>query len=157
LQVNLGNMSFDHGVLNLANWTGNVIMPTLAGLFIIIAIIQFSKGQEFSHSMYGALACLMVSGLTRAFETFAAQRPWNDPDLYWVALTTLINWVGNVILPVYAAAQVAAGALRMGIFSYINPTSGWLRHFATAGLCLLVSGLLRLAEFFVAQGTGGVT
>jgi len=155
--VNLGNMSFDHGVLNLANWTGNVIMPTLAGLFIIIAIIQFSKGQEFSHSMYGALACLMVSGLTRAFETFAAQRPWNDPDLYWVALTTLINWVGNVILPVYAAAQVAAGALRMGIFSYINPTSGWLRHFAAAGLCLLVSGLLRLAEFFVAQGTGGVT
>jgi hypothetical protein len=157
LQVNLGNMSFDHGVLNLANWTGNVIMPTLAGLFIIIAIIQFSKGQEFSHSMYGALACLMVSGLTRAFETFAAQRPWNDPDLYWVALMTLINWVGNVILPVYAAAQVAAGALRMGIFSYINPTSGWLRHFAAAGLCLLVSGLLRLAEFFVAQGTGGVT
>lgn len=155
--MNLGNMSFDHGVLNLANWTGNVIMPTLAGLFIIIAIIQFSKGQEFSHSMYGALACLMVSGLTRAFETFAAQRPWNDPDLYWVALTTLINWVGNVILPVYAAAQVAAGALRMGIFSYINPTSGWLRHFAAAGLCLLVSGLLRLAEFFVAQGTGGVT
>ena len=155
--MNLGNMSFDHGVLNLANWTGNVIMPTLAGLFIIIAIIQFSKGQEFSHSMYGALACLMVSGLTRAFETFAGQRPWNDPDLYWVALATLINWVGNVILPVYAAAQVAAGALRMGIFSYINPTSGWLRHFAAAGLCLLVSGLLRLAEFFVAQGTGGVT
>jgi hypothetical protein len=26
----------------------------------------------------------------------------------------------------------------------------------TAALCLLVSGLLRLAEFFVNQGTGGV-
>ena len=155
--MNLGNMSFDHGVLNLANWTGNVIMPTLAALFIIIAILQFSKGQDFSHSMYGAMACLLVSGLTRALETFAGQRPWNDHDLYWVALTTLINWVGNVILPVYAAVQVAAGALRMGIFSYINPTSGWMRHFAAAGLCLLVSGLLRLAEFFVAQGTGGVT
>ena len=155
--MNLGNMSFDNGILHLANWMGNVIMPTLAGLFIVVAIIQFSKGQEFSHSMYGALACLLVSGLTRAFETFAAQRPWNDPDLYWVALTTLINWVGNVILPVYAASQVAAGALRMGIFSYVNPTSGWMRHFAAAGLCLMVSGLLRLAEFFVAQGTGGVT
>ena len=150
-------MSFDQGVLNLANWMGNVIMPTLAGLFIILAIIEFSKGREVSHSAYGALACLLVSGLTRMFETFAGQRAWNDPDLYWVALTTLINWLGNVILPVYAAAQVAAGALRTGMFSSIHPANGGLRHFVTAALCLLVSGLLRLAEFFVAQGTAGVT
>lgn len=155
--MNLGNLSFDQGVLNLANWMGNVIMPTLAGLFIIIAILEFSKGREFSHSMYGAMACLLVSGLTRAFETFASQRAWNDPDLYWIALTTLINWVGNVILPVYAALQVVAGALRMGMYSYLHPGSGGLRQFATAGLCLLVSGLLRLAESFVAQGTAGVT
>ena len=51
--MNLGNMSFDHGILHLANWLGNVIMPTLAAAFIIIAILQFSKGQEFAHSMYG--------------------------------------------------------------------------------------------------------
>ena len=54
--MNLGNMSFDNGVLHLTNWLGNVIMPTLAAAFIIIAILQFSKGQEFAHSMYGALA-----------------------------------------------------------------------------------------------------
>ena len=155
--MNLGNMSFDHGILHLANWLGNVIMPTLAAAFIIIAILQFSKGQEFAHSMYGALACLMVSGLTRAFETFASQAAWNNPDLYWLSLVTLINWVANVILPVYAASQVAAMALRLGVFSLVHPTSGWLRHFVTAALCLMVSGLLRLAEFFVAQGTGGVT
>lgn len=155
--MDLGNMFFDQGVLNLANWVGNVILPTLAGLFIIIAILEFSKGRDFSQSLYGALACLLVSGLTRVFETFASQRPWNDPDLYWVALTTLIDWVGNVILPVYAALQVVAGALRMGFFSYPQPASGGLRHLASAGLCLLVSGLLRLAEFFVTQGTAGVT
>ena len=155
--MNLSQMSFDNGILHLANWVGNVIMPTIAAVFIIIAIIQFSKGQEFSHAMYGALACLLVSGLTRAFETFASQRAWNNPDVYWVALITLVNWVANVILPVYAAAQVAVGALRMGMFSPIHPTSGWMRHFFAAGLCLMVSGLLRLAEFFVAQGTGGVT
>ena len=156
-RMNLGNMSFDHGILHLANWLGNVIMPTLAAAFIIIAILQFSKGQEFSHSMYGALACLLVSGLTRAFETFASQAAWNNPDLYWISITTLIDWVANVILPVYAASQVAAMALRLGIFSLVHPTSGWLRHFVTAALCLMVSGLLRLAEFFVAHGTGGVT
>jgi hypothetical protein len=155
--MNFSQMSFDNGILNLANWVGNVIMPTIAAVFIIIAILQFSRGQEFSQSMYGALACLMVSGLTRAFETFASQAAWNDPDVYWIALTTLINWFGNVILPVYAAGQVAVGALRIGIFSYIHPTSGWMRHFLAAGLCLMVSGLLRLAEFFVSQGTAGVT
>jgi len=99
----------------------------------------------------------MVSGLTRALERFASQAAWNNPDVYWMALTTLINWVGNVILPVYAAAQVALGALRIGMFSYIHPTSSWMRHFLTAGLCLMVSGLLRLAEFFVSHGTAGVT
>ena len=149
-------MNFLDGITNLTNWMGNVIMPTLAAVFLIAAIIQFSKGHEFSHSMYGALACLMVSGLARAFETFASQRAWNNPDVYWMALVTMINWVGNVILPVYAAAQVALGALRIGMFSYIHPTSSWMRHFLAAGLCLMVSGLLRLAEFFVTQGTGGV-
>ena len=155
--MNLGSMSFDNGVLHLANWLGNVIMPTIAAVFIVIAILQFSKSQDFTYSMYGALACLMVSGLTRAFETFASQAAWNNPDLYWLSLLTLINWVANVILPVYAASQVAAMALRLGVFSLVHPTSGWLRHFVTAALCLMVSGLLRLAEFFVTQGTAGVT
>ena len=155
--MNFSQMSFDNGILHLANWVGNVIMPTLAAGFIMVAILQFSKGQEFSHSLYGALASLMVSGLTRALETFAAQEAWNNPDVYWVALTTLINWVGNVILPLYAAAQVAVGALRIGMLSYNHPTSSWMRHFLTAGLCLMVSGLLRLAEFFVIQGSAGVT
>src|SRR5258707_14026119 len=54
-EMNFSQMSFDNGILHLANWAGNVIMPTLAALFIIAAILQFSKGQEFSHSMYGAL------------------------------------------------------------------------------------------------------
>jgi len=90
-------------------------------------------------------------------ETFASQRPWNDPDVYWVALLSLVNWVCNVLMPVYAGLQVAAGALRMGVVTRVHPTEGWMRHFVAAALCLLLSGLLRLAEFFVVQGTGGVT
>jgi hypothetical protein len=101
--------------------------------------------------------CLVVSGLTRAFETFASQAAWNNPDLYWLSLVALINWVANVILPVYAASQVAAMALRLGVFSPVHPSSGWLRHLVTAALCLMVSGLLRLAEFFVTQGAAGAT
>jgi hypothetical protein len=157
MKMNFSQMSLDNGILHLANWIGNVIMPTIAAGFIIMAILQFSKGQEFSHSMYGALACLTVSGLTRVLEKFASQAAWNDPDVFWMALTTLISWVGNVILPMYAAAQVALGALRIGMFSHMHGTSSWMRHFLAAGLCLMVSGLLRLAEFFVIQGTAGAT
>ena len=155
--MNLTSMSFDRGILDLANWLGNVIMPTMAAVFIINAVLQFSRAQEFAHSLYGALACLMISGLTRAFETFASQAAWNNPDLYWLSILTLINWFANVILPVYAASQVAAMALRLGLFSPVHPSSGWLRHLVSASLCLMVSGVLRLAEFFVTQGNGGVT
>jgi hypothetical protein len=155
--MNLSSMSFDQGILNLANWLGNVIMPTVAAVFIIIAILQFAKAQDFERGMYGALAALMISGLTRAFETFASQAAWNNPDLYWLSAVTLINWIANVILPVYAASQVAAMALKLGMFSLVHPTSGWLRHFVTAALCLMVSGVLRLAEFFVTRGTAGIT
>lgn len=149
-------MSFDHGILNLTNWVGNVMMPTMAAVFVILGILQFSKGRDFSHSLYGVLACLCVSGLTRAIETFASQRSFDDPDRYWMSIVTLVNWFANVILPVYAAAHVALGAMRVAVHSQINPTAGWLRHFTTAALCLLASGLLRLAEFFVANGTAGV-
>ncbi len=150
-------MSFYNGILNLTNWSGNVVLPTLAGLFIAIAIIQFSKGVEYTHAMYGGFLCLMASGLLRAFETFASQRNWNDPNLFWAALVSLVDWICNVLLPVYAALQVVAGGLQLaGVTNRFQPIS-WMRHFAAAGLCLLVSGLLRLAEFFVAQGAGGIT
>ena len=150
-------MSFYNGILNLTNWGGNVILPTLAGLFIAIAIVQFSKGMTYSHAMYGGFMCLMASGLLRAFETFASQRSWNDPDLVWTSVAGLVDWICNVLLPVYAGLQVAVGGLQLaGVSNRFQPAS-WMRHFAAAGLCLLVSGLLRLAEFFVTHGTGGIT
>lgn len=150
-------MSFANGILNLANWAGNVILPTLAGLFFAIAILRFSRRESYTHAMYGGFACLMASGLLRTMETFASQRAWSDPDVYWVALLSLVNWTCNVLLPVYAGLQVAAGALRIGIVTQVHPTEGWMRHFVAAALCLMLSGLVRLGEFFVLQGTGGVT
>lgn len=150
-------MSFTNGILNLANWAGNVILPTLAGLFFAFAILRFSRREPYAQAMYGGFACLMASGLLRAMETFASQRAWNDPDVYWLALLSLVNWTCNVLLPVYAGLQVAAGALRMGIVTHVHPTEGWMRHFVAAALCLMLSGFVRLGEFFVLQGTGGVT
>jgi hypothetical protein len=59
-------MSFYNGILNLTNWAGNVIMPTLGALFIAFAVIQFARGYHHLYSTwaYGGLMCLMVSGLS---------------------------------------------------------------------------------------------
>jgi hypothetical protein len=32
----------------------------------------------------------------------------------------------------------------------------WMRHFAAAAMCLSLSGLLRLAEWFISRGLGGI-
>ena len=41
-------MNFANGLLNLTNWLGNVIMPTVAGLFAAAAIYHFSKAPALS-------------------------------------------------------------------------------------------------------------
>ena len=86
-------MSLDGGILNLTNWAGNVIMPTLAGLFGAAAIYRFGKAQPWQHRAWAGLASLMCSGLLRVLEGFSNQAAWNDPDRYWLAVLTLVNWV----------------------------------------------------------------
>lgn len=103
-------MNFYSGILNLTNWAGNVILPTLAGLFFALGILSFSIKRDCLHWMYGGFLALMVSGLVRMLETFTSQLAWNDPDLYWNSLLHLVNWVANVLLPLYGGLQVAAGA-----------------------------------------------
>ena len=79
-------MSFENGLLNLTNWLGNVIMPTLAGLLFAVAIVRYAKGYPWNYSMWAAVAALCVSGLLRALETVTSQAAWNDPDLIWITL-----------------------------------------------------------------------
>jgi hypothetical protein len=62
----------------------------------------------------------------------------------------LVNWVGNVIAPVGAALAVV-----MAVVAY-SQGRGTMRWAVTAGGLLVVSGLTRLIEFWIAQGTGGV-
>ena len=63
----------------------------------------------------------------------------------------LINWIGNVIAPVGAggAALMAIGAFAMG--------RGFAKWVFTAIGLLMVSGITRLLEYWIAQGTAGVT
>jgi hypothetical protein len=66
------------------------------------------------------------------------------------AFLNLVNWIGNVIAPV--------GAVLCVVMAVVNYTHGRgvARWAVAAGGLLLVSGLTRLIEFWVAQGTAGV-
>src|SRR5215813_6383132 len=66
------------------------------------------------------------------------------------AFLNLVNWIGNVIAPVGAALCVA-----MAIVSYTNGRGVARWAVAAAGL-LAISGLTRLIEFWINNGTGGV-
>jgi hypothetical protein len=153
-------MDFLRGMTNLTNWLGNVIMPTMAGLFFAIGILRYAKGQVHGYVPYAGVGCLVVSGILRALETFTGPTvgAWNDPDLLWLSLRTLVNWVCNVFMPVYAVLQIVQGVLAYGgVGSRLYAGFPWMRHFASAALALMLSGLLRMAEFFVAQGLGGIS
>jgi hypothetical protein len=62
----------------------------------------------------------------------------------------LVNWIGNVISPVGAALAVV-----MAVISY-SQGRGVARWAVTAGGLLVISGLTRLIEFWIANGTAGV-
>ena len=150
-------MSFENGLLHLTSWLGNVIMPTLASLFLAGAIYRFSRGMPYQHLSYGGMAALLCSGLLRATEAFAAQAAWNDPDRYWLSILTMTNWVGNVLLPLYGTLQVVLAVLHFGgVLERLNIGDAWLRNALSAMMCFGLSGLLRLAEFWISNGVAGV-
>jgi hypothetical protein len=66
------------------------------------------------------------------------------------AFLNLVNWVGNVIAPVGAALCVV-----MAIINYTHGR-GVARWAIAAGGLLMVSGLTRLIEFWISQGSAGV-
>jgi hypothetical protein len=62
----------------------------------------------------------------------------------------LVNWVANVIAPVGAALAVV-----MAVLAY-SQGRGVMRWSVTAAGLLVISGLTRLIEFWIQNGTGGV-
>jgi len=150
-------MSFENGIFNLTNWAGNVIMPTLAGLFFAIALIRAVGPGQHQKWMWAGFLSLMVSGILRALETFSSQAAWDNPDLYWIALMSLVNWVCNVVMPMYGVLQIGLGILHYsGIGFRMYGGGDWMRHFLVAAGCFMLSGMVRLSEWFIVQGVGGV-
>jgi hypothetical protein len=66
------------------------------------------------------------------------------------AFLNFINWVGNVIAPVGAG-----GAVLGAIVSWLTGR-GFGRWLFAAGALLAVSGITRLLEFWITNGTKGI-
>jgi hypothetical protein len=148
-------MSLDGAVTNLASWAGNVMMPTMAGAFFAGAVYRYSKGGQFEQLLYGGFASLMCSGMLRAIEGFVQNAGPTSPDGYWTAVMNLVNWIANVILPIFALTQLAAMGMHMGgVVSEIYPGSTWIRKFIAAMGALMVSGMVRFAESMVTHAHG---
>jgi hypothetical protein len=131
------------------------MMPTTAGLFFAGAVYRYSKGGQFEQLLYGGFASLMCSGMLRSMEGFVQHAGATSADVFWMATTSLVNWVANVILPVFALTQLAAMALHMGgVVAEIYPGSTWIRKFIAAIAALMVSGMMRLAESMVTHAHG---
>src|SRR6202171_4865998 len=67
------------------------------------------------------------------------------------AFLNFSNWIGNVIAPVGAG-----GAVLGAVVSWLTGR-GFGRWLFAAAALLAVSGVTRLIEFWVTNGTGGVT
>lgn len=141
-------------ILLLVNWLGNVIMPIMAGLFLAIGVYKYSKGESIERTVAGCMVAVSISGLTRLAEYFVATAPATTAggDTYSNALLNVTNWVANVILPVYAGIEVVRGGVSFEELSSIRTDLKPVKHFATAFMCLSCSAILRLIEYFVAQG-----
>ena len=151
-------MNFANGLLNLTNWLGNVIMPTVAGSVRRRSDLSASaKADHLPAFRLCGTGVPDVLGLLRALESFSNQAAWNNPDRYWISILTLVNWVGNVLLPLYGVLQVVLAVTHYaGLLERMTVGEAWVRNLVAAMCCFGLSGLLRLGEFWIQHGTAGV-
>lgn len=115
-----------------ANARGRTLLALLA--LALLTIAQFMWAQNLGSAPASNVA---VQGQTGA-----------QPE---GAFLNFINWVGNVIAPVGAG-----GAVLGAVVSWLTGR-GFGRWLFAAAALLAISGVTRLIEFWITNGTGGVT
>jgi hypothetical protein len=148
----------DAGMMNLANWLGNVIMPIFGALVLAFGILKHSKGESIERCFTGVMVCISISALNALAQYFVTHNAsvnvgsTTAADTYANTLLNIANWVGNVILPVYAGIEVVRGGIAFVELSPMRTDLNPAKHFMTAGMCVSVSAIMRLLEYFVAKG-----
>jgi hypothetical protein len=109
----------------------------LALVLAFLLLLQFAPILECAQNLGG------TPQVNKAVQGQTASQPEG-------AFLNLVNWVGNVICPVGAALCVVVAVVN---YTHGRGVARWA--VAAAGL-LLISGLTRLIEFWIANGQSGV-
>ena len=153
----MGSISFDTALNSMASYIGNLILPVCAGLVLCVGLYQLAhRAKAGERYITAAGACLLASGMIRLVESFSTQQ--TGQDQFYFALLGLTNWVGNVIMPMYCVVNLIRAILSVSKASFeLTSVSGnTQRHVLVAIGCLGVSMTLRLLEWFVSTGAGGI-
>jgi hypothetical protein len=155
LNMNATTDTFSTGLASMATYLGDTILPISAGLGIAFGLYEYSQRGNGEKYITGALAMLLVSGICREAEFFIGST--TDSTMFTTGLLGLVNWLCNVVMPLYAVFCFAKGAAVLGGFmERFNIGDDWMRYFLTGGGCLTCSGIIRLLEYFVTNSQGGL-
>jgi len=131
-------MTFENGIFNLTNWTGNVIMPTLSGLFFAIALIRAVGPGQHQKWMWAGFLSLTVSGMLRGLETFFVAGCLGQSRSVLDGAHGHGQLGCNVVMPMFGVLQIVAGILHYaGIGHRVYGGGDWMRHFAIAAGCFM--------------------
>ena len=147
----------DAGLMNLANWLGNIMMPIYGALVLATGVYKYSKGESIERCFIGVMVCISISALNALAQYFVTNNPsvnigTSSADTYANTFLNIANWVGNVILPVYAGIEVVRGGMATLETSAMKTDLKPMKHFMSAVMCLSISAIMRLIEYFVAKG-----
>jgi hypothetical protein len=138
----------------MAEWLGYLILPALAALCVVIGVVSYHQRKDGGRYITAAVLCLMGPASAQLINAFVTNTPGTGAhDTYYNAILNLINWVGNVIMPMFAVLNVIRGVLALGGFmERFNIGEDWVRYFIIAGASMMISGITRLLEHFVTSG-----
>lgn len=123
--------------------------------------MRFNKptSPKYRHAAFAALLTLALvqispivmiaqnSGSAPVFDKAVQGQQATQPE---GTLLNVVNWIGNVVSPL-----LAVGAVVMAVVSYTQGR-GVVRWAVTAVGLLMISGLTRLIEAWINNGTAGV-
>jgi hypothetical protein len=122
--------------MKLLSWRDARYRFALVSLLIVVSLQLFSLMSNAQNLGQQPATGQAVQGQTAA-----------QPE---GTVLNLVNWVGTVLSPVGAALAVV-----MAVVAY-SQGRGVARWAVTAGGLLVISGLTRLIEFWIQNGTAGV-
>ncbi len=147
------------GIQGLVMWVGNLVLPALAALALVLGIYAYSQRRSGERYLTAAVLCLLGPAVVQLIAAFVTRTPASGGhDQYYNGIVNAVNWIGNVIMPMFAVLNFVRGIIALGgVFENFNIGDDWARYFLVGLGSLTVSGVIRLFEHFVLTSPSSLT